>query len=489
VTQLTAALLLMGSALTQRPADRYSLLPLQHEYVYSQARYRCFRAGNQTVFKTTAGAEDMYQHAHGTHLTRQKWCRTPGEYWVVCATAAQSVVIQEKFLEACDRAHLHPDTRLEPDGSLPPDGFRGKQPFVRIAHVAGGWSIVRFKTVEQGKRGGAALASATLHGVWVDEPLPSIRIYTELSKRVEKFGWLSVTMTPVNHPVEWFREIVEADVSVWHNIQRELTPREFIPVGLTRPILVMDDEGRYREAGQWYIDALSAKCHPSEVGIVVHGEWDYRAVDRYFTHWTDQRGYPPAEDLWTGVGFDHGSAPGKQCGVLIQVQDRGPYEYPRVWVLDEWTDPLGDHTDRADAAATLKMLDEHGLQWGHLNDACGDRELTWSTAAAKKSNSALHRQIRQQLGKRRVHPPIRTAKKGKGRGAGSADIRAKFVHHLTVEELLTISPRCATLLQAMSEWDGTARHPAKDVLDAMFYALDSWTYRARKRRSVPIRVR
>ena len=40
------------------------------------------------------------------------------------------------------------------------------------------------------------------------------------------------------------------------------------------------------------------------------------------------------------MGFDHGSAPSKQCGVLVQVQDRGPMEYPHVYVLGEWVDEL-----------------------------------------------------------------------------------------------------------------------------------------------------
>ena len=139
------------------------------------------------------------------------------------------------------------------------------------------------------------------------------------------------------------------------------------------------------------------------------------------------------------------------------------------------------------------MLGKWGLDWKHLDDACGDRALTFSKKPAKRSNAILARWLGKLTGAARLHPPIRTAKRGMGRGAGSADIRRRWLHYLTVEQdddgrsLLTVHPSCTRVLHALDTWDGTDRHPSKDILDALFYSLDRWTFSRRKRRAVTIR--
>jgi hypothetical protein len=484
-TALLAGLL---RAVDADPAARFSWLPLQAEYLHSQRRYRLLRTGNQTVGKTTVSMYDLLLHAAGTHPTRQRWCREAGEYWVLCDSWAQSVIIQGKLHGVTRPDLMHPEDRFDAS-----QGFGHKHPHVRIRHTSGLWSTIRFKTVNQRTK---SLASATLLGVVADEPLPNMRVYTEAMKRIERGGWMSVCMTPVNAPVEWFRELVEAEGSQWEQHHRTLTAREFIPVGHARPIDVLvegPDGPEFRPADAAYISALEAKCHPSEVGIVVHGEWDPRHVDRFFHHWTGQLGQPPDVDLWTAVGFDHGSGPGKQTAVLVQVLDRGPMAYPSVYVLAEWADETGKQTPRQDAEATLQMLARWGLQWAHLDDACGDRALTFDHRPAKRSNIQLARWVARMTGTTALHPPIRTAKRGTGRGKGSADVRRRFLHYLTVEQdeqghhLLTVHPDCQRVLHALDTWDGSDRHPAKDILDALFYALDRWTFQRRKRNRVTIR--
>lgn len=490
VGNLLAAML---RSLEVRPAGAFSWLPLQHEYYRSTRRYRCLRTGNQTVGKTTIAMHDLAEHAAGTHPTRQAWCNEPGEYWVLCDSWAQSVIIQGKLHGVLPRDLVHPDDPFDEAS-----GYGHKNPFVRVRHTSGAWSTIRFKTVSQRTK---SLASATLKGVVFDEPPPNQRVFTEALKRVERGGWMSVVMTPINAHVEWLQEVVESPDSPWEDHQRALTPREFVPVGQVDPIEVLverDGVPVYVPADAEYIEALEAKVHPSEVGIVVHGEWEFRAVDRFYAHWTNYTGNPPGEDLWTGVGFDHGSAPGKQCGVLVQVRDRGPLLFPEVFVLDEWVDEDGRQTPRGDARATLRMLKRWGLTWAHLDDACGDRALTYSKKPATRSNAELAKWVRTQAGLKRMHPPIRTAKRGAGRGAGSADVRRRFLHYLMVEpndddrpnpNLLTVHPGCVHVLEALNTWDGTDRHPAKDILDALFYALDKWTFQRRKRARVTMRRR
>ena len=483
------------ASLRATPAKRFRWLPLQSEYYRSTARYRLLRTGNQTVGKTTIGMHDLLEHAMGTHPTRQRWCNEPGEYWVLVDSWGQSIIIQNKLHALIPVKALHPDTVFDEDS-----GYRGKHPSVKVAHVAGGYSVIKFKTVNQRTK---SLASATLKGLVCDEPFPNARVYQEAMKRVERNGWMSVLMTPINAPVRWYREIVEAEGSEWVQFSRPLTPAEFIPVGATTPIEVLveltdaagDRMPAWVPADADYIARLEGKAVAHEVGIVVHGEWDPRVTDRYYMHWTGQVGEPPGLDLWTGLGIDHGSQPGKQCGVLVQVRDRGPQAYPEVFVLAETVDEQGKGSPRAFADDLLAMLGRWNLRWTDLDSAMGDRALTYDMKAARVSNTAIMKHLRRRVNGK-FHPPIRSAKKGSGRGRGSAQLRAKFLHYLMVEpndadaasrNLLTVHSSCTKLLDALNTWDGTDRHPSKDILDALFYALDRWTFQRRKSRAVTMR--
>ena len=100
---------------------------------------------------------------------------------------------------------VHPDDQYNPS-----QGYGHKHPHVRIRHTSGSYSTVRFKTVNQRTK---SLASATLKGIVADEPLPSLRVYTEASKRIERGGWMAVCMTPINAPVEWFRGVIDEGVA------------------------------------------------------------------------------------------------------------------------------------------------------------------------------------------------------------------------------------------------------------------------------------
>jgi hypothetical protein len=486
LTRAAALLTSMLAAVETRPADLYAWLPLQHEYMSATARYRALLTGNQTVGKTTVAMHDVVLHAAGTHPTRQQWCSQAGEYWVICDSWPQSVVIQGKLWGVLPRDLVHPEDLAKYDEV---NGWGVKGPSVRIRHTSGAWSMVRFKTANQR---GKSLASATLAGAVFDEPPPNERIFTEVRNRCTKRGWLSVCMTPINAPVEWFRELVEKEGSPWHKFQRRLTPAEFIPVGHTQPIEVMvegADGIEWRPADQDYIDHLEMMAPAREVDVVVHGGWSLRVTDRYYMAWDGQTGWPPAgADLWTSVGFDHGAGPGKQCGVVVQADPPGADGgWPHVYVLDEWTDATGRQTPREDAAATLAMLKRCGLSWTDLDDACGDR-VHLPGSRSQKSNKDLEKWLCRSLKVRRLPRAIRTIKRGTGRGAGSAATRWKFLHYLMVHGRLTVSPRCVRVLEALDNWDGDESSPYKDILDAVFYAVDRWTFERRTEPVVEMRV-
>ena len=464
----------LGAAVRERPGQLFDWLPLQDEYLRSTARYRLLRCGNQTIGKTTVALYDLMLHATGEHPHRADGRAGPDEYWLLCVSWNASISVQNKLWSILDKSRVHPDTEFDQR-----KGFVGQHPAVRVRHARGGYSIIRIKTANQG---GLTLASATIGGVVVDEPPKSSRIFTELMSRVERRGWLAICMTPVNADVGFLREICEAEASTWVDIHRPLTPAELIPVGRTTPLR----DGLGRPMGADWIRERESKVPAHEVGIVVHGEWDVRSVDRFFSHWTQDVGEPPpGVDLWAAVGVDHGSRPGGQTAVLIGCQDRGLAELPHVYALDEYTDPDGSALPTHDAAAILAMLERQGWSWSDLSDACGDIAQQAGHAGGK-SNAQLSACIRRQLGQRaRLRPVLRTAKRGTNRGAGSALRRARYVHWLTVSGRLTISDRCPRLLEAMDCWDGSPRHDSKDILDGLYYALDRWCFERR----VPSAVR
>ena len=470
-------LLALGASCKVRPAQLYDWLPLQDDYLRSRSRYRLLRTGNQTVGKTTVGVYDLAMHALGIHPHRPDGKDGPDEYWLVCASWSQSISIQQKLWDVLPKDQLHPETQFDQR-----KGFIGQHPVVRVRHARGGYSIIRVKTVNQG---GLTLASATVAGIVVDEPPKSARVYTELMSRVERRGWLSILMTPVNAPVDYLREIIDAPNSPWVDIHRPLTPKELIPVGGRSPLR----DGMGRPMGQEWIDERALKIPAHERDIILHGGWDIRAVDRFFSHWAQQVGEPPAEtDLWVSIGIDHGSQPGKQAAILVGCVDHGPNELPHVYVLEETGDPTGKNVPADDARGILAMLRARGWQWTDLNDACGDRALMRGRAGGK-SNAMIAAHINRQLGRRgMLKPMLRTAKRGTDRGAGSALRRARYVHWLTAKGLLTVSDRCPRTLEALDNWDGTPRSEHKDQLDALFYALDRWTFERRKPAAVSLVV-
>jgi hypothetical protein len=461
-------LLRLGASAARAPAQLYDWLPLQDDYLRSRHRYRLLRTGNQTVGKTTIGVHDLQLHARGVHPFRADGRDGPGEFWLVTASWSQSVAIQLKLWDVLPREELHPETQFDVRR-----GFVGQHPAVRVKHKRGGYSIIRIKTVNQG---GLQLASATVSGIVVDEPPKTTRIFTELMSRVERKGWLSVLMTPVNADVSYLREVVEREGSPWIDIHRPLTPAELVPVGSRTPLR----DGLGRPMDQDWIRERERKVVSHEIGIVVHGEWDIRAVDRFFALWAQDIGDPPPGlELWAAIGVDHGSAPSKQCAVLIGCRDYGPTELPHVYVLEEYTDKTGRAVPMDDARGVLAMLKAQGWVWRDLNDACGDRALLRGRAGGK-SNAQLAACINRLLQRKGLlRPMLRTAKRGTDRGRGSALRRARYVHWLTAQNKLTVSERCPRILEALNTWDGTPRHPAKDLLDGLFYALDRWTFERR----------
>lgn len=437
---------------------------------------KLLRAGNQSIGKTWAGLAEVHWRCTGTHPCYRTH-EPPIEAWIICTSWAQSVAVQSKFYYLCDKDALDPSTEFDPGR-----GFRGQHPIVRYKNG----SIVRFKTAQQG---GLNLASATIHYVHIDEPTTA-RIYTELSKRVARTnGAIGITLTPINGPVEWLRELVEAEGDIIHDHHFRLEERHLIGHDTGEPMRLddgtpMDDD---------WIAAMVRETPSTEVPVVIHGEWEQRVEGRYFDAF-DPAAHVDGFALPSGVvkialGIDHGDGTNhSQCAVLMAVDEDG--EHPKVWILDEYVSD-GHSTPDMDADGILAMLRRNGMGWESVDYAMGDRvHYGRKGGLSKKSNADLHKWIARRLKVpgSKCRPMIRTAKRGQGRGRGAVSEGCRFLHHAMVRPgHFYVSPRCTRWIESAEKWD-YRDNEWKHIFDATRYGLDRWIFARRPAAPVvPIR--
>lgn len=458
-------------------ARRYAANPLKYiRWLPSQERVlrcrdlrRLYRAGNQSLGKTTVGLAEVVFAATGEHPYRTP-SEKPGEYWVICASWSQSVAIQNKLAKLLPADVVHPETLHDELR-----GFRGKNPALRLRHKSGGWSTIRFKTTQQGT---IDLAGATVHGVLFDEPPSSQAIYSEVAKRVQATGgWVLITMTPVGAPVDWIKD--EADAGRITDLHFPLTPDALIPVGSQRPIRLQD--GTPCDAA-WIVSIIE-QTPLHEVPVRIHGEWEMRVTDRYFSGFISSGPRGHVHDrLPTGVvriclGIDYGSKPGKQVAYLVAVNES--LEHPSIYVLDEYCDALGGSLPEVDARGVMAMLARNRLAWKNLDYAHGDR-VHMPGSGGRKSNKDLAQELAKLLGAPldALQPPMRTVKRGQGHGGGSVSLGSRYIFHAMARPGgFGVHPRCARLIEALDRYT-MADDDWKDPVDAVRYAIDPYIFGA-----------
>lgn len=447
----------------RRPIDGVLWLPGQHAFLTEARSPKLFRAGNQAMGKTWAGLAEVIWRCEGKH-PYLKVKKPPIKAWVICASWSQSIEVQEKFWNLVERSQLVEGTNWDPK-----NGFGDKNPTVKFKNG----SVVRFKTTMQG---GLRLSAATIDHALFDEPPPSERIYTEVKKRLmRRAGTMSLTLTPINAPVDWLKELCEKDQV--KDLHYRLEPQHLVPVGETEPLQLED--GTPMDAA--WVEEEIRQTLASEVPVVCHGEWEMRLGDRVFTAFSADPSAAnahvhdriPEEELELCLGIDYGSRALKQVAILIGVYTAPGEDWPRIYVVDEEIDKAGDRTPDADARAILGMLKRNGLHWHELDRVWGDR-LYMKGPKDKKSNKDMQASIARVLRvpQSRVRPKIQTVKRGAGHGSGSVRAGVRYLHHAMLRpDGFGIHPRCALTIEALSKWDWSDDE-LKDRIDTLRYAID-----------------
>ena len=448
-----------------RPQDAFHRL---------KSKRKLLRAGNQ-IGKTWAALAEVIWRCTGSH-PHFKTPPPPIEAWVVCHSWSQSVAIMSKFRLLCPGEII--DERQTSAFSIK-NGYGKDNPCV----VFRCGSVVRFKTTGQG---GISLSSATLDLVLIDEPTTP-EIYMNLDRRLTRTGGtLLMSLTPVNMPCGWIEEMVEE--GVLDEVHATLTAANLTPVALpgdphsTRVLRTKDGTPMDE---QWIAEQRRITAS-AFAPVVLDGEWNIRPEGVFFenfdarTHVSATARFDPRRGKirWC-LGIDYASAAREhgQVAVLCQVQqvtDEKGRKLEAVIVRDEVV-AAGIITNAQFARLVLDMLDRQGVQWRELDTAFGDNPVV--SRWVRKSNLETMRAIEKLLGMRSnaLQPRIISAKEGT-RASGMVDTGCRYIYALIAEGRFLVHPACTGLIEAMQVWDYDFRHPAKDRIDGVRYALKGFIF-------------
>lgn len=483
---LTGRLRALRNVANATPLDYVRWLPMQEEFLKEEARRRLLRLGNQWGGKTWVGLANGIMHCLGEHPFYDVPA-PPIKGAIVCATWAQSIEIQEKLWHLLPKGELHPDTVY-----IPGHGFRGKNICVRFRNG----SMIFIKTTNQG---GLSLAGGTYDWVHFDEPPKNARVYSEMVKRTLRgaaggFVWL--TFTPVNAPVEYIREMCESKEHKMVDLHSRCTPEMLIPIGANLPIRINGVP-----ADQNWIDAQEADSFEYEVDVVVHGGWEFRSSGRMFSAYHDAvppKGHTVTEappffggEFELCFGADHGSGANfSSCAVLVGTV-KTPEGFDAIWVLDEYVSD-GLTTEQQDARGVIEMLARWGWKWSNLNKAHGDRVHygaggKYGRQQGKKSNGQLQRAIAREMGiqAHEMGVKIGTVKRGKGHAQHSVKYGERWLHRAMVRGHFHVSKRCERVIGMLNSYSGIDDQ-WKHVCDALRYSLVHAIFAQRQRSSAPI---
>lgn len=469
------------------PLDHMAWLPGQHAFLLSDAKLKLLRAGRQTAGKTTAGAAETVWRMMGRHPFRQVR-PPPVKGWVVCGGGEQSEIVQERIWSLVPKSEVAPgfayDTRK--------GAFLGKYPRLRLKNGSEIW-------VKTGQQDSLNLASGTLDFVWVDEPPENQGVWSELLARILRLnGDIYLTLTPINRPVDWLHQISAKPGETTRerpveDLHFALTPENLIPVGSDRPMTLIDGT----VCDQDWIDFLTSRTVEYERPVVLDGSWEFRIGGAYFDGaWDPNKlvydALPDKTDKIV-VGIDHGDRPGKQVFTLMAVSVEDP---PSVHVMDQYRDLIGTASPMDDAKGLLAMIARHRnprtgrtLQYADLHFVGGDR-VHLPGSGKQKSNRDLAAQIKKVLKVPDLTPPVRTIKRGEGRGAGSLSIGSRWLYHAMVAGRFSVAPHLTFLVDAIPKY--TLKDDdlgVKDSIDSIRYGLDQWIFSWARSPSPIIRVR
>jgi phage terminase large subunit-like protein len=319
--------------------------------------------------------------------------------------------------------HLHRSSYYTP-------GRGWNQPTIRLRNG----SLIQLRSYEDHP---TAHAGDELDWALLDEPPPSHILMETLARLMSRRGRCWLTMTPVGRPVDWLRELVEAQGSPWRQYVAEFSAANC----------------------PWYTDEQvtswleTMEASPWEYEQRIEGAWDGVTLDRFFAGFGESNVDPAAIGAGTSVevalAIDHGEVGSNTVALLIVWgggQSRGlswaPQAGRHVWVLDEHVSEDGD-SEVQHAAGIVDMLRRHAIKPSDVKVAVGDtnRRGNW------RVNDMLTAEVARQLKRRTA--PFRFVAATKDRSWGHRVVNGAFKRRE-----LFVHPRCESTLRTLRHWKG-----------------------------------
>lgn len=296
--------------------------PAHIPWMLSTGRFILIRAGNRVGKSRHAAAK----------LVALALTHPGGRYRAVGVTFRQVARVIGKLLY-----DLIPKSALTRDSRYSPTRGWANQ-LIRFTNGA----EIELRSYDQEQ---AAHAGNALDGVWLDEPPPFDLFIENMTRLLDRNGFMLVTCTPAGYPLKWFKEMVEADDSEW----------EQYTVKFNRLSCPWYNEKQIKD----WIDRW--RKMPGCYGQRINGDWEGITVGRFFTGFNPEkhvkgrdRGLSSSTLKWR-LGLDHGQGENREVGTLCAIRTENG-ECKSVHVAREFRSGAGLMGAREIAAAIKAMI-------------------------------------------------------------------------------------------------------------------------------------
>lgn len=439
----------VAQALTQNPLWVYwraQVAPFQSRFHASEDRKRILLAANK-LGKTFSGAAEAWQHLLGWHPFREVPPR--GSLgWLLC----QDHTTGWPSVSRC----LHD---LEPPGALHSDCkyvegvgymYRGRKTLMTP------WgSALECKSCKQDLQ---ALEGPRVHWAWVDEPPKKAHFAALRARLTFDMGPIWLTLTPVNRPTEWLRDVVEG------RPDDNIDPSE--DDWWVEHVQLSIENAPHRTPES--IAAQIAETDPWERPQRIYAEWEGLAEGRRLSWFTPDLllddetvgtlALEPARGDVVRIGIDHGEGIGKQVVSLVAKINN------RFYLLRQWASGEDGDGAKQTAHAIVECLDDIGLTTHHVDRLVGD---TNSAGLGVRSGVKFNALVEYELGQLLGHPVVIESP---SKGPGSVAAGESAINALMRERKWLVHEDCTPFIQSARYYTGREAD-LKDAIDSPRYAV------------------
>ena len=423
----------------------------QGRFAGAQERYRLFRAANDAG-KSYAGAAEAWWHLLGQHPFRP----TPpkgSEGWALVPDVKQGWKTACKALRKLEPPGvLHPRCRY-----LPEVGYLvGNTKILMVSENHGAGFLVG----KGCKQDVISIEGDKIQWVWVDEP-PKRQHFAAVRARLVNRGPLWATLTPINRPVEWFRDMVDG------NPEEGLEAHE--PGWLSMQVALTPENAPHRSPLE--IAERIAECLSHERAQRIEASWEGYTQGRWVPGFTDvnvvddehiQRMVSTVK-VTAILSFDYGERPGATVGYLQAWTGSALYVLGE-WVSDERMTPMEEVRSQNE-----KLLGAWGLSPFAIDHAKGDSNTAGKLGLGFTMNQ-LYEASWADVTKSAV-PPFTFSPPRKG--AGSVKARARMLSTACLSGKFFVHQECSRLRHSLRHYMGK-NDDLKHPFDACGYGAEDF---------------